>query len=149
MNLFRMVGRHPLVQIGATIETIRPGEQCGVVCEGLIHTYPIQDVIDTMSRIFDLDIVERYKLYNICTNIKTGEKVDANGYVCRYMLNPELNSEVIIFIVGSGEHNKSVIDSYLNKYGYFCSNEKKWSDEWVRYQYEKKFDVDTTGTMEV
>lgn len=139
-----ILGNHPLVDMGSVMTYIHPNGPTAILKEGLIHTYPIDDVIKVMSRIFDLKNVNKDEMRNIYWQIKTNTlNNQCNGYICK---NP-LNSEVLTFIVGNGGYNKGVLDSYLNKYGYFLSNETSWDKEWVRYQYEKKFDTDITDLV--
>jgi len=138
------IGNHPLIQIDAIIEPISPYKPYGVITEGLIKTYPIERVIEAMARVFNLKITDKAEINRIYSSIKNKTfQPSHNGYVA---IN-QLNSKVLTFVVGGGEFNEGILDQYMNKYGYFLCNKAEWSDEWSRYQYEKKFDVDVTDII--
>jgi len=138
------LGLHPLVQIDAIIEPLKPDRPYGIIKEGLIKTYPIEQVIEAMARVFNLKIVNKSEINRIYSSIKSNTfQSSHNGYVA---IN-QLNSKVLTFVVGGGGFNKDVLDQYMNKYGYFLCNKAEWSDEWTRYQYEKKFDIDVTDII--
>lgn len=142
--LTEYLGEHPLVDVGSVMTYIHPDGPTAILKEGLICTYPIDDVIKALARIFDLKIIDKNGLHDAFYQIKSGMmETDCNGFICKNALN----SEVLTFVVGNGMHNKDILDGYLNKYGYFLCNEVSWGDGWARLQYEKKFDTNITDLV--
>lgn len=121
-----------------------------IVNEGLIHSYPIDNVIFALANLFDLVDVKNTEeknkiLYFLDKNQKLGNK---NGIITlnKYSQN---NTERIEIIINENDFNQNDFDRYLLKYGWFCSISEKLNSyqNLIRFIYEKKFDVDVTETV--
>lgn len=121
-----------------------------IVNEGLIHSYPIDNVIFALTNLFDLSNTKNEEekkkiLYFLDKNQKLNNK---NGIITlnKYSQN---NTERIEIIVNENDFNQNDFDRYLLKYGWFCSVSGKLDsyDNLLRFIYEKKFDVDVTDMV--
>jgi len=115
---------------------------CVVLNEGLIMSYPIEDVINTLARCNSLLIG------NKMLSILRGENTEAKG--CIYIAkSPNENTEDIFVIIPKGKANKEIIDSKMKKYGWVCVKEMDYvySDKYQKLAYERKFDIDATDLV--
>lgn len=115
--------------------------------EGLISTYPIENVIFALKSLFNLydgnDDTERNKILFFLDR-----QQNYNGYngVIFYNRYSQNNTERIEIKVSENDFNQNDFDKYLLKYGWFCGIYEKLDgyDNLIRLIYEKKFDVDVT-----
>lgn len=119
-----------------------------VMEEGLIKTYPIENVIDSISGLFDLyagdDITERNKvLYGLDQN----EDTEYNGTI--EYTSAKNKTKRIEIKVNNETYNQADFDKYFLKYGWFCgySDNLFGYSNIVRFVYEKKFDIDVTDSI--
>ena len=119
-----------------------------VIEEGLIKTYPIENVIHSISGLFDLyagdDITERNKvLYELDQN----EDTEYNGTI--EYTSAKNKTKRIEIKVNNETYNQADFDKYFLKYGWFCGYSDKLFgySNIVRFVYEKKFDIDVTDSI--
>lgn len=106
--------------------------------EGLIRTYPIGKVIESLSKVFNLSTDE-----DELERIISGESV-YDGFIFR---SKGSNGCVqISTVIPNNRRNIENLGRYLNKYGYFYGGGKHeiTGTEWVQVWWEKKFDEDAT-----
>ena len=116
--------------------------------EGLIKSYPIKDVISSISGLFDLyevhDIIERNR---VLYELDNSEDSEYTGTIeCSEGKN---NTQIIELKFKEKSFNQSDFDKYFLKYGWFCSHSEKLFGyaNMVRLAYEKKFDVEVTDAV--
>lgn len=112
-----------------TMDYVRLSGPAVILAEGLIMTYPIELVIKSIAKIFNLATdPDDYTPY---------------GYICHNY--GENETEVIEVEIPNDPKNKAMIDKYMNKYGWFSGSINDGHDEgMINIWYEKKFDFDAT-----
>jgi len=116
--------------------------------EGLISTYPIDDVISSISRLFNLYDGDDYATKNkILYCLDRGEDCEYDGVIESTRAKNE--TKRIEIKTNRNSLNQNDFDKYFLKYGWFCG----YSDDLiaytniVRFVYEKKFDIDVTDDI--
>lgn len=106
-----------------------------IIKEGLIRTYPLKNVCQSISGLFGLSMDKTLR-----DKILKGETY-YNGYLC--VVQGLNNEQQILTIVPDRDENRDKIAKYFNKYGYFASTEET-DYPWRKIWWEKKFGVDST-----
>lgn len=119
-----------------TMDTVRLNGSQYIVKEGLIRTYPIKNVVDCLARVLNLS-----QNNNDILNIIKG-KIDKDGYIG--IARGRNNTEAVKVIVEDIDINISLVDKYMNKWGWFIGYKGDVGYGYCLLQYEKKFDTDVT-----
>lgn len=97
------------------------------ISEGFIRTYPTDTLVRHAMKFCGFTTVEKF-----CNSPRYDGGgvgvVDSNGVEC------------IMFIFYDTEGNRSLIDKMMNTYGYFKSNEEPYYGDYLRIEYEPKFE---------
>lgn len=142
-------GKRPLIPIVDTIlSSSFDCESSTYLNEGLIKTFPVDRVLNMMSELFDMEIIEGSpkEITRKASQIIMVDELE-NGLICKVKGAANDDSETIVFYVQEGEYNKELISKHMDKYGYFLSSDSIPYDGVVRLQYEKKFDYDVTDIV--
>ena len=119
-----------------------------IIEEGLIKTYPIENVVHAISEMFNMynykDKTEKNKELYL---LDCGES-EYSGVIGRSEFSQN-KTERIEIIVRRNDFNQSDFDRYFLKYGWFCSfsNKLEFYRNLVCFVYEKKFDVNVTSAV--
>lgn len=118
-----------------------------LIKEGLITSYPMENVVFAIKSLFDLydknDELEKNKILYF---LDKGQYY--NGFHGLIFLNKysQNGTERIEIKTNINDFNQNDFDKYFIKYGWFCAINQKMDayDNIQRLIYEKKFDVDVT-----
>lgn len=120
-----------------------------ILNEGLIQTYPIDNVVFAIKELFNLyegeDELERNKLLYYLERNKNYNEY--NGIISKYSsFNQTKRIEIK---VNKYDFNQNDFDKYFLKYGWYCgfSSILEGYDNIIRFVYEKKFDIDVTEVV--
>lgn len=111
------------------MDYVRLNGSAVILAEGLIMTYPIERVVKSIAKIFNLST--------------DPDDYGPHGYICHNY--GENETEVIEAEIPANPKNMAMIDKYMNKYGWFRASETDGKEEgMINVWYEKKFDFDAT-----
>lgn len=119
-----------------------------IVKEGLIHSYPMKNVVSALKSLFTLTTAGSKEEGNRILYFLDKGLHSCNGLISLNKYS-ENNTERIEIKVNKNDFNQNDFDKYLLKYGWFCSISQRLEgyDNLVRFIYEKKFDVDVTDEV--
>lgn len=119
-----------------------------IIKEGLIKSYPIENVVHAISEMFNLLNYENKtdknkELYYLdCGESKYSGIIGLSEF-------SQNKTKRIEIIVRKNDFNQADFDRYFLKYGWFCSfsNKMEFYKNLIVFIYEKKFDIDVTDAV--